>query len=525
MRPDIGRSFVLGGALSLAALSAHAESFNWASTTDPQTMDPHAVNSAPVLSFLNNIYEGLVRRGQDMSIEPSLATSWEPLEGENGWRFILRQGVTFQDGAAFTAADVMFSYQRASNEAADVRSWFSPVTDVRIVDDFTIDFVTSAPNPLFPSSIANFMILDADWATSNDAELPARDAENFATLNVNGTGPFTVASRDPGVKTVLTPNANWWDDAAHNVTEATFTPIGNAATGLAALLSGDIDFIQPIPLQDVEQVESREGFNVLEGEETRVIMFGFGHEHETLLYSTDVTDVNPFQDPRVRLAAAHAIDLASIDRVLFRGKIEAANQLVPAGISGYSEANQSRPDYNPARAKELLAEAGYPEGFSFGLKCTNDRYINDEALCRAAASMFAAVGLNAELSTGPVRDYWPQLREDDFDMYLLGWSPGTFDMEHPVRFLLHSQDDEARLGSWNFGNYSNARVDELLPLIQQEIDPAARQAMIDEIVAITQEDVAYIPLYTQPLIWAAKDNIDLTQRADNFFMLRWVTVN
>jgi peptide/nickel transport system substrate-binding protein len=525
MSRNFGKTLVFGGALSLAALSAQAETFNWASTTDPQTMDPHAVNSAPVLSFLNNIYEGLVRRGQDMSIEPSLATSWEPLEGENGWRFNLRENVTFQDGSAFTAADVMFSYERASNEAADVRSWFAPVTDVRVVDDFTIDFVTSAPNPLFPASIANFMILDSEWSIANDAALPARDAENFATLNVNGTGPFTVASRDPGVKTVLTPNAGWWDEATHNVTEATFTPIGNSATGLAALLSGDIDFIQPIPLQDVEQVESREGFNVLEGEETRVIMFGFGHEHETLLYSADVTDTNPFTDPRVRLAAAHAIDLDSIDRVLFRGKIEAANQLVPAGISGYSEANTDRPAYNPERAVELLAEAGYPDGFSFGLKCTNDRYINDEALCRAAASMFAAVGLDAELSTGPVRDYWPQLREDDFDMYLLGWSPGTFDMEHPIRFLLHSQDDEARLGSWNFGNYSNARVDELLPLIQQEINVDVRQGMIDEVVAITQDEVAYIPLYTQPLIWASKDNIDLTQRADNFFMLRWVTVN
>ncbi|RLJ59241.1 peptide/nickel transport system substrate-binding protein [Litoreibacter meonggei] len=525
MRSTIGKSLLLGGALSLTALSAQAEAFKWASTTDPQTMDPHAVNSAPVLSFLNNIYEGLVRRGRDMSIEPSLATSWEPLGGENGWRFNLRQGVTFQDGSAFTAEDVMFSYERASNEAADVRSWFAPVTQVRVVDEFTIDFVTSAPNPLFPSSIANFMILDKDWATSNDAALPARDAENFATLNVNGTGPFTVATRDPGVKTVLAPHAGWWDEAAHNVTEATFTPIGNAATGLAALLSGEIDFIQPIPLQDVAQVESRDGFKVLEGEETRVIMFGFGHEHDKLLYSSDVTDVNPFTDPRVRLAAAHAIDMASIDRVLFRGKIEAASQLVPAGISGYSEANSDRPEFDPAKAKALLAEAGYPDGFSFGLKCTNDRYINDEALCRAAASMFAAVGLKAELSTGPVRDYWPQLREDDFDMYLLGWSPGTFDMEHPIRFLMHSQDDERKLGSWNFGNYSNARVDELLPMIQQEIDPEARQALVDEVVSITQDEVAYIPLYTQPLIWAAKDNIDLTQRADNFFMLRWVTVN
>ena len=467
---------VLGSALSMSAIGASAETFRWASNTDPQTMDPHAVNSAPVLSFLNNVYEGLVRRGQGMSIEPSLATSWEPLKDENGWRFNLRQGVTFQDGAAFTAQDVLFSYQRASDEAADVRSWFAPVTDMRIVDDFTVDFVTSAPNPLFPDSIANFMILDQDWAMSNDAALPARDAENFATMNVNGTGPFTLASRDPGVRTTLAPNENWWDDANHNITEAVFTPIGNSATGLAALLSGEIDFIQPIPLQDVARVESRDGFKVLEGEETRVIMFGFGHEHDALLYSSDVTDANPFTDPRVRLAAAHALDIASIDRVLFRGKIEPASQLVPAGISGFSEANQDRPAFDPDRAKALLAEAGYPDGFSFGLKCTNDRYINDEALCRAAASM-------------------------------------------------HSQDNEAKLGSWNFGNYSNARVDELLPQIQQEIDPAARQVMIDEVVAITQDEVAYIPLYTQPLIWAAKDNVDLTQRAENVFMLRWVTVN
>ncbi|MGX9354835.1 ABC transporter substrate-binding protein [Roseobacteraceae bacterium S113] len=519
------RAAALGALIAAGALPASAETFRWASNTDPQTMDPHAVNSAPVLSFLNNIYEGLVRRGKDMAIEPSLAASWEPLEGENGWRFNLRQGVTFQDGAAFTAEDVMFSYERASNEAADVRSWFAPVSEVRVVDEFTIDFITSAPNPLFPDSIANFMIMDKDWAMTNDAALPARDAENFATMNVNGTGAFTLASRDPGVRTVLAPHAGWWDTAEHNVTEGVFTPIGNAATGLAALLSGEIDFIQPIPLQDVAQVESRDGFKVLEGVETRVIMFGFGHEHESLLYSTDIEGKNPFQDVRVRQAAAHAIDIDAMDRVIFRGKVDPASQLVPAGISGYSEANSERPAYDPERAKALLAEAGYPEGFSFGLKCPNDRYINDEAVCRAAASMWAAVGLNAELSTGPVRDYWPQLREDDFDMYLLGWSPGTFDMEHPIRFLKHTQDNEKKLGSWNFGNFSNARVDELLPMIQREIDPAKRQMMIDEVVKISQDEMAYIPLYVQPLIWASKDNVDMTQRADNFFMLRWVTIN
>lgn len=509
--------------LVVAGSAAQAETFRWASTTDPQTMDPHAVNAAPVTSFLNNVYEGLVRRGKDMKIDPSLATAWAPLDGENGWRFTLRQGVKFQDGADFTADDVLFSYQRAASEASDVRSWFASVTDVRVVDDFTVDFVTKSPDPLFPDSIANFLILDRGWAEANGAELPSRDVENFATRHANGTGPFVLSKRDPGIETRLTRNEGWWDAAEGNVTEGIYTPIGNAATGLAALLSGEIDFISPIPLQDVAQVEGRPGFKVLEGLEARVIVLGFGHNKAELSYSDETTDVNPFQDARVRLAVAKAIDVDTINRVVMRGKAAPADQLLPAGLSGYSEVDTARPAFDVDAAKALLVEAGYANGFSFGLKCTNDRYINDEAVCRAVASMLAKAGLNAKLNAIPVRTYWEELRAGDYDMYLLGWSPGTFDAEHPIRFLAATPD--GKLGTWNFGGYSSARVDELLPLLQRELDPAKRQEMLDEVAAILKLDVAYVPLYTEPLIWATKESVDLTQRSDNFFMLRWVTVN
>lgn len=515
-------ALVLGTTI-LSSLPAAAETFRWAGTTDPQTMDPHAVNAAPVLSFLNNIYEGLVRRGADMGVEPSLATAWEALPEGAGWRFTLREGVTFHDGAAFNADDVVFSYQRAASEASDVRSWFAPVTEVVRVDDYTVDFLTAAPNPLFPSSIANFMIMDSDWATQNGADLPARDAENHATRNANGTGPFVLTARDPGIETRLAPNGAWWDTAEHNVTEGIFTPIANPATGLAALLSGEIDFISPIPLQDVEQVEGRDGFKVMAGLEARVIMLGFGHDHETLKYSDETTDANPFLDPRVRLAVAQAIDVDTIDRVIMRGAAEPASQLIPAGLSGYSEAHAERPPYDPEAARALLAEAGYPDGFSFGLMCTNDRYISDEAVCRAVASMLAQVGITANVNAMPVRGYWDELRADNFDMYLLGWSPGTFDAEHPIRFLAHTPTE--LLGTWNFGGYSNARIDELLAPIQQELDPEARQTMLDEVAGILQDEVAYVTLYTEPLIWAMKDNIDVVQRPDNFFLLRWVRVN
>ena len=519
------RALALVSTLSLVMpVKGYTETFSWAGTTDPQTLDPHAVNTAPVLGFLNNVYEGLVRRDKQMQVEPALATGWEQLP-EGGWRFMLREGVTFHDGSEFDADDVLFSYERASSEAADTRSWFAPVSEVRVVDDYTIDFLTTNPNPLFPSSIANFMIMDRDWTVDNGAELPSKEAENHATRHANGTGAYQVTARDPGVRTELEPFDAWWDTNASNITRAVFTPIGQSATGMAALLSGEIDFISPIPLQDVPRMKERSGFTVHEGIEARVIMFGFKHDGDELMFSDDVSGKNPFQDIRVRKAAYQSIDVDTLIDKIMRGNAQSAAQLVSDTMSGYSESNDERLAYDTEAAKALLTEAGYPDGFSFGLQCPNDRYINDESICKAAASMMAKVGMNAKLTSMPVRNYWPELREDKFDMYLLGWSPGTFDAEHPIRFLAATQNEEKKLGSWNFGGYSNERVDELLPMIQTELDVDKRQGMVDEVTSVLQDEVAYIPLYIQPLIWASKDNIELTQRTDNFFILRWVTVN
>ena len=508
------------------ALPATAEEFRWAGQTDPQTMDPHAVSSAPVLGFLNNVYDGLVRMSKDMKIEPSLAQSWEPLADGAGWRFTLRQGVTFHDGATFDADDVLFSYERAADESSDVRSWFSPVTEVKVIDDYTIEFLTDAPNPLFPASIANWMIMDRGWAEANNATRPDKESGNHATLNVNGTGAFKLQDRQPGLTTVLVPNENWWDTADHNITRATFTPIQNPATAVAALLSGDVDFVEPVPIQDAARLDADPNINVIRGVETRTIMLGFSHEAETLKYGANAGDPNPFRDVRVRQAVAKAINVDAILQTIWRGAAEPASQLVTPALSGFSQANAARPAFDPEGARALLAEAGYADGFGFGLKCPNDRYPNDESVCQAITAMLAQVGIKVELDAMPVSTYWPELRADNFDMHLLGWSPGgTLDHEHPLRFLAATPNEEKKLGSWNFGGYSNARLDEALPAILSEIDPDKRQALLDEVTAIYQQEVAYVPLYVQPLVWGTRSNIALTQRPDNFFILRWVTVN
>lgn len=509
--------------IALSTASAFAEDFHWAGRTDPSTMDPHARNTAPVLGFLNNIYEGLMRRDPSMALEPALAVSWEPL-GDEGWRFNLREGVTFHNGNDFTADDVLFSYERASSEASDVRSFFASVSDVQVVDDYTIDFMTSRPDPLFPTSITNFLIMDREWSEENGAETPVTEGDNYATLNANGTGAFQVVERSPDIETVVEAFADWWDEPEHNIDRATFTPITSQATAVAALISGEIDFFEPIPLQDIPRIEASPDLSLTEGIEARVIFFGFDQASDELAYSS-VEGANPFQDPLVREAVYRAINVDAIVQTIMRGNAQSTGLLVSPSVAGWTQEQDQRLDYDPERARELLAEAGYPDGFDFMLRCPNDRYINDEAVCTAVTGMLEQIGLDVDLLAEPVSQYFTNLRAGEFDMYLLGWSPGTFDAEHPVRFLMATPNEELRLGSWNFGGYSNSDVDELLTAVQTTIDPDQRQQDVDAIHTVLRDDVVYVPLYVQPLVWASRDDVNVVQRADNFFLLRWVTID
>ena len=277
--------------------------------------------------------------------------------------------------------------------------------------------------------------------------------------------------------------------------------------------------INPVPVQDAARVDENTDTAMIRGIEARVIMLGFAHDHPTLRNGAD----NPFRDAQVRRAVAHAVNVPAILQTIMRGSAEPASQLVSPAMNGYSTAHAERPAFDPDLARALLAEAGYEDGFAFTLSCPNDRYLNDEAVCQAIVGMLAQVGIVAELDAMPVSNYWPELRADNFDMYLLGWSPGTLDAEHPIRFLVHTNGE--RLGTWNFGGYSNPRVDAVLPEIQSEIDATARQVLLDEVAAIIQDDMVYVPLYVQPLLWGVRDGVTLTQRPDNFLILRWVTLN
>ena len=313
--------------------TASAETFRWGAQGDAATLDPHGLAEGFTLGFLGNVYEGLVRRGGDLSLEPSLAMSWEQAE-PTVWRFTLRDGVAFHDGTPFTADDVAFSFERAAGEDSGIRNIVASIAEVRVIDDHTVDLVTKSANPILPEEISNWLIMSRGWAEANGASSAASvkaGVEHHATNNANGTGPFQIVAREPDTRTEFAANPDWWDEPAHNIDQATFSPIGADATRVAALLSGEVDLIFPVPVQNVDQIDAQPGFSVLQGPEVRTIFLGLDQMNDRL-ESSDVEDANPFQDRRVREAIYRAIDIEAIRDKAMRG---ASTPAGPVDRPGY----------------------------------------------------------------------------------------------------------------------------------------------------------------------------------------------
>ena len=512
-------------ALLATSFAASAVTLRVANQGDALSLDPHSLNESLQLTVLENIYEPLVARDRDYKLTPGLATDWKATS-PTVWRFNLRQGVKFHDGTPFTADDVIFNFNRANDPGSDMKSYVGQIKEIKKINDHAVDIVLNAPFPILPELFTKWFMMSKKWCEDNQATKPVdrrKGIENAASFRANGTGPFRARERQPNVRTTFSRNGNYWGKIDGNVDEVVFTPIGNASTLVAALLSGEVDVIEPVPVQDVDRVKSSANLKVLQGPELRVIFLGMDQKRDELQFS-NVKGKNPFKDKRVRQAFYQAIDEDSIIKNVMRGAAIANAEMLPPQVKGFAPDLAKRLPFDPEASKKLLAEAGYPSGFEVKLNCPNDRYVNDAAICQAVAANLARVGIKINLESETKGTYFPKILRRDTSFYMLGWTSSTVDA-HNVMYPIMSSPGEGGRGQFNLGAYSNAKIDEITSQVASETDDKKRTALIREAIKLHQDDIAHIPLHQQALNWGTKKNVEMVQQPGNEMPWKYVKVN
>ena len=517
---------VLCLAVSLMAGGLQAKTFKWTSASDIPTWDIHSQNNALSNGIHAAVYESLVYyNSRTFKIEPVLATAWKQVTPVQ-LRLTLRSGVKFHDGTPFTADDAVFSLERAMSKTSNFAVYTQGIDKVVKVDAQSIDIFTKDPNPVLLNQLTELRMMSKAWAEKNNSVAPkdikTKD-ENFAHRNAMGTGPFTLKDWQPDQKLVMVKNDAWWGKPEGNLTEVVYTPVKATATRMAALLSGEVDFVLDPSPQDLPRVRSTPSLKVIDGVENRTIFLGMDQFRDELPGS-NVKGKNPLKDVRVRKALYQAIDIDTINKVTMRGLGQPTGALVAPQVNGWTKEVDKRYPYSIEDAKKLLAEAGYKDGFEVDFACPNNRYINDEAICQAVTAMWSKVGVKAKLRTQPLATYFPMIQRYEASIYMLGWGVPTFDGLYSIQSLVRSVGAGGD-GNYNVGRYSNPQMDALVERTKKETDLKLRTALLTKALMLQNEDVAHIPLHNQVIPWAMKKNIDLVHRADNRLDWRLIKVN
>jgi peptide/nickel transport system substrate-binding protein len=513
--------------VAFAMSPASSQTLRYANQGDLKSLDPYTLKETTTIAHHAHVYEGLVTRDKDLKIVPALAESWETLTPTH-WRFHLRKNVKFHNGDAFTADDVIFSAERVRANGSNFTSNVPPDAKFVKVDDNTVDVMLDSPNPILISQWDGWFIMDKKWCEDNNSVAPtpaSATTPSYASLHENGTGPFFIESHQPGVKTVFKINPNWWGKSETNLKEIDFTPIASAATRVAALLSGEVDVIEPVPIQDIERVNASGVAKVMTGPELRTIFLGMDQSRDELLYS-NVKGKNPFKDIRVREAFYKAIDTDLIQKRVMRGLSTPSALMIAPQLFALSK-EFTRPKYDPDAAKKLLAEAGYSD-LQVTMDCPNDRYVNDSTICEAVVGMLARIGVKVDLLAQPKQQYFAKVLKPGgykTSFYLLGWTPASSDAQNVLHDIMGCRDDEKdpTRGEANLGGYCNKELDALTDKILVETDTAKRNQLIKQAFEIGIKDYSYIPLHQQALAWGVSNKVKLTQRADNAVLLYWAT--
>jgi peptide/nickel transport system substrate-binding protein len=511
-------------ALCAAAVGAPAATLRIASGFDPQTMDPHALALLYHSRVAFQVHESLVGRDERFELEPALAVSWQAVDPKT-WRFRLRPDVRFHDGTPFTADDVVFSIERAMGATSQRAFLLKGVAAARRVDELTVDLLTETPDAALPEKLQFVSMMSRAWCRRHGVEA-AQDfngkQETFGVRNANGTGPYRLVRYEPDVRVTLQAHPQWWgarDKRNGNVTEVSFVPIKQDATRLAALASGEIDLVLDPPFQDVPRLKSDPRIVLLQVPDLGQQYFTFDQARDELLHG-NVKDRNPFKDRRVRQAVYHALDVELIVRQVLRGQGTPTGAFLSPRVDGSPPELDRRLPHDPAKARALLREAGYPNGFSVTLDCVNIAY--RENVCQAAAAMLTQVGIRTALRSAPTNQFFPKLSQATASFIEFGWTPIP-DAWPSLNALFHTWDPGGG-GTFNAGRYSNPKLDALIDAIRVEPDIEKRRRMVGDALRMVHEELPYVPLYRRTLTWAMDKKVRAVQWPNDLIELRWVKV-
>ncbi|MCP3952383.1 MAG: ABC transporter substrate-binding protein [Desulfobacterales bacterium] len=480
--------------------TAGAKTLKLGLDADPVSLDPQVQLSGGMLQFSHWVFDPLVRWTQQGTFESRLATKWERLDALT-MRFYLRKGVKFHSGNAFTAKDVKWTVARFYS-SPDFKGLFEPFDTVTVVDDYTVDIKTKKPYALLLNMATYIFPMDSVFYTGTDKDGQPKDAvvkvgPSFALMNESGTGPYKVTFREQGVKTEFTRFADYWDKKSPgNIDKIVLTPIKENATRIAALLSGDVDFISPVPPQDFPRIKRDSKVELFTISGGRIITVQLNQKR-----------FPKFKDVRVRQAIAYAINNAGIVKKIMKGTATVAGQQGPIGYQGYKESLQPR--YDLKKAKKLMKAAGLAKGFECTMIAPNNRYVNDAKIAEAVVAMLAKIKIKVNLKTMPKAQYWDEFDAQAADIQMIGWHSDTEDSGNFTEFLGMCPNKETGYGQYNSGNYCNAAVDALVIAAQSETDLSRRATILQTVEQTLYDEAAFIPFHWQNHSYAAKKGINV----------------
>lgn len=509
--PSWTRHIAAAAATMLLSLPAAASDVTIAVGGAFTSLDPHYHNLTPNSALTQHLFDRLVHPDADLRPQPGLALSWEAVS-PTIWEFRLREA-RFHDGTPFTADDVAFTLSRVpavQNGPGGYAIYTRPVREVVVVDERTVRLVTAAPAPLIPAFMAALPMVGR------------RHGEGATTADYNsgraaiGTGPYRLVSYTPGDRVVLQRNDQWWG-AAEPWARVTVRLIANDSARLAALMAGDVALIDQVPTRDAANLGRDARVAVFAKPGVRNIYLHVDHAREETPFVTDAEGRrlarNPLRDLRVRRALSLGINRAGIVAQVMDGQAAPSGQFLPAGAMGHDPALQPDP-YDPAAARRLLAEAGYPQGFAVTLHGPNDRYVNDAQILQAIAQMWTRIGIRTRVEALPSNAYFTRSARDEFSIGLLGWGTGTGEADSPLTALVATRDQARGRGASNRSGYSNAEIDGLLDRALATLDPAAREQLYQQATTIAIRDLAIIPMHHQVNLWAARRGLVYEGRSD-----------